>query len=282
MRFLRIGRPGGERPALLAEDGHRYDLSSITPDVDGAFLASGGPERARSALDAGVLPVVADDARTGSPIRVGKIVGVGLNYRDHVSETGAWEPEEPVIFLKAADTVAGPFDDLLIPRNSTKTDWEVELAVVIGRTARYLTSPAEAWACVGGYVLANDVSEREFQLERGGQWDKGKSCETFSPLGPWLVTPDEVPDPHALDMRLWVNGKERQAGNTKNMIFPVDHLVHYLSQFMVLYPGDVISTGTPSGVALGRPDPKPYLRAGDLIELEIEALGRQRMHVRQS
>ena len=206
---------------------------------------------------------------------------IGLNYRDHAEETNAAIPGEPVLFLKTPDTVVGPNDEVLIPRRSTKTDYEVELAVVIGRTARYLDSPADGLACVAGYAISHDVSEREFQIERGGQWDKGKNCETFNPLGPWIVTADEIADPQSLALRLWVNGELRQDGNTKNMIFGVGHLVWYLSQFLVLRPGDVINTGTPAGVALGRPD-KPYLREGDVVELEVDGLGRQRQTMGQA
>jgi len=216
------------------------------------------------------------DVRLGAPVaRPGKIVGIGLNYADHAAESGAPIPTEPVIFLKATNTMVGPEDDVHIPRGSTKTDWEVELGVVIGRTCRYLESEKEALAAVAGYMVSHDVSEREFQLERGGQWDKGKSCETFNPAGPWLLTADEVPDPGALDLWLEVNGQRRQSGTTSNMIFGVAEIVLYLSQFMVLDPGDVISTGTPRGVALGMPD-HPYLRAGDIVELGITGLGRQR------
>jgi 2-keto-4-pentenoate hydratase/2-oxohepta-3-ene-1,7-dioic acid hydratase in catechol pathway len=202
-------------------------------------------------------------------------VCIGLNYTDHAAETGAAVPSEPIVFLKASNTVIGPDDDVLLPRGSTKTDWEVELAVVIGGIARYLDSPASARDVIAGYAVSHDVSEREFQLERGGQWTKGKSCETFNPLGPWLVTPDELPDPQDLGLRLWVNGEQRQNGTTKDMVFDVAHLVWYVSQYMVLEPGDVLNTGTPAGVALGRPD-HPYLRAGDVVELEIDGLGRQR------
>jgi 2-keto-4-pentenoate hydratase/2-oxohepta-3-ene-1,7-dioic acid hydratase in catechol pathway len=207
--------------------------------------------------------------------RIGKIVCIGLNYRDHAAETGAQPPAEPILFLKTPDTVVGPDDEVLVPRGSVKTDWEVELAVVIGREARYLADEAAAAECIAGYAISNDVSEREFQLERGGQWDKGKNCETFNPLGPWLVTADDVPDPQALGLRLWVNGEQRQDGTTADMIFGVTHLVHYLSRFMVLRPGDVINTGTPAGVALGAPG-TPFLTAGDVVELEIDRLGRQR------
>jgi 2-keto-4-pentenoate hydratase/2-oxohepta-3-ene-1,7-dioic acid hydratase in catechol pathway len=207
---------------------------------------------------------------------------VGLNYSDHAEETGAKIPTEPILFMKDPSTVIGPDDDVLIPRRSVKTDWEVELAVIIGSTARYLPDEAAALACIAGYAIANDVSEREFQLERGGQWDKGKSCETFNPLGPWLVPASDVADPQALGLRLWVNGDLRQNGNTSNMIFGVAHIVRYISQFMVLHPGDVINTGTPAGVAQGQPEPKPFLRAGDVLELEIDGLGGQRQYIQQA
>ena len=271
MRLARHGRPGHERPIVSGGDGTWRDLSPVTPDIDAAFLAAGRPD-----LDLDALPVVREPQRFGPPVAgVGKIVCIGLNYRDHARETGAQPPVEPIVFLKTPDTVVGPDDDVLIPRGSVKTDWEVELAVVIGRTTRYLESPADAVAHIAGYAISNDVSEREFQLERGGQWDKGKNCETFNPFGPWLLTADEVAEPQALGMRLWVNGQQRQDGNTRDMIFGVYHLVWYLSQFLVLRPGDVINTGTPHGVAMGLPD-KPYLRKGDVVELEIDGLGRQR------
>jgi 2-keto-4-pentenoate hydratase/2-oxohepta-3-ene-1,7-dioic acid hydratase in catechol pathway len=280
MRIARLGVPGGEIPAMSGDDGW-YDLSSVTTDIDGQFLSDDGPRRARNELHNGRLARIddADALRVGPPIaRPGKIVCIGLNYRDHAAETNAVVPSEPVVFMKDPSTVIGPGDEILIPRGSTKTDWEVELGVVIGRTVRYLGSPDDALAHVAGYVVSHDVSEREFQLERGGQWDKGKSCETFNPLGPWLVTPDDVPDPQALSLRLDVNGVRRQDGSTANMIFPVRHVVWYLSQFMVLYPGDLINTGTPAGVALGRPD-HPYLRAGDVVELAIDGLGTARQAV---
>jgi 2-keto-4-pentenoate hydratase/2-oxohepta-3-ene-1,7-dioic acid hydratase in catechol pathway len=246
------------------------DLRPLTPDITGGFLRDG---LAGLSLDA--LPPVADVGRLGPPLAsIGKIVCIGLNYRDHAAETGASIPAEPIIFLKTPDTVVGPDDEVLIPRGSSKTDWEVELAVVIGAQARYLASPDDSAACIAGYAISNDVSEREFQLERGGQWDKGKNCETFNPLGPWLLTADEVADPQDLGLRLSVNGEVRQESNTKQMIFGVNHLVWYLSQFMVLRPGDVINTGTPAGVAMGRAD-KPYLRAGDVVEIEVDGLGRQ-------
>lgn len=260
------------------------DLRDIgEPEIDGAFLASGGVARVREALDRGALPVIdAEGLRIGAPIaRPGKIVCIGLNYSDHAAESGADVPAEPVVFMKASNTLVGPYDEVLVPRDSVKTDWEVELAVVIGKRARYLESREEALGVVAGYAVANDVSEREFQLERGGQWDKGKSCETFNPMGPWLVTADEVGDPQALPMRLWVNGELRQNGDTKNMIFDVAEVVRYLSRFMVLEPGDVINTGTPAGVAMGMPG-QPYLRAGDVVELEIGGLGRQRQTMGQA
>ncbi|ROT29459.1 fumarylacetoacetate hydrolase family protein [Micromonospora sp. HM5-17] len=282
MRLLRVGEPGRESPALLDETGRLRDLGGVVDDLDGAFLAGGGVERL-AGTDVDGLPILpADGLRVGPPLRPGKIVCIGLNYRDHAAETGAPLPTEPVVFLKAPDTVVGPDDPVLLPRGSTKTDWEVELAVVIGRTARYLPDAEAALACIAGYTISHDVSEREFQLERGGQWDKGKNCETFNPLGPWLVTADDIPDPQNLRLRLWVNGVLRQDGDTSDMIFPVAEIVRYLSQFMVLYPGDVINTGTPAGVALGQPEPKPYLTAGDVVELEIDGLGRQRQAVAQA
>ncbi|MCX4550913.1 fumarylacetoacetate hydrolase family protein [Streptomyces sp. NBC_01387] len=280
MKLLRVGTAGAERPALLDEDGTLRDLSALVDDIDGKLLADDAAlVRIRAAAAAGVLPAMegAEGLRTGPPLaRIGKIVCIGLNYHDHATETGAAIPAEPIVFMKAPDTVVGPDDTVLVPRASEKTDWEVELAVVIGRTARYLGSAEEALGHVAGYAVAHDVSERAFQIERGGQWDKGKNCETFNPLGPWLVTADEVPDPQALPLKLWVNGELKQDGTTADQIFPVGEVVRYLSQFMTLYPGDVINTGTPAGVAMGQPDPKPYLRAGDVVELEIEGLGRQR------
>jgi 2-keto-4-pentenoate hydratase/2-oxohepta-3-ene-1,7-dioic acid hydratase in catechol pathway len=217
--------------------------------------------------------------RLGAPVaRPHKVVCVGLNYRDHAAETGAEIPAEPVLFMKASNTVVGPDDEVLIPRGSARTDYEVELAVVIGRPARYLGSPAEADAVIAGYAVSNDVSEREFQLERGGTWDKGKSCETFNPLGPWLVSADEVADPQALGLRLSVNGESRQHGSTADMVFDVRHVVWYVSQFLVLEPGDIINTGTPAGVALAGKG-AAYLQPGDVMELEIDGLGRQRQQL---
>ena len=278
MKLLRAGAAGAERPALLDRDGVLRDLSALVTDIDGTLLADEAAlARIREEEAAGTLPALDADLRVGPPLgRIGKIVCIGLNYHDHAKETGSPIPAEPILFMKAPDTVVGPEDTVLVPRGSEKTDWEVELAVVIGRELRYAASAQEALAAVAGYAIAHDVSERAFQIERGGQWDKGKNCETFNPLGPWLVTADEVPDPQALGLRLWVNGELKQNGDTADQIFPVAEVVRYLSQFMTLYPGDVINTGTPAGVALGHPDPKPFLRAGDVVELEIDGLGRQR------
>ncbi|GAA2316329.1 fumarylacetoacetate hydrolase family protein [Streptomyces caniferus] len=285
MKLLRVGTVGAERPALLDGTGVLRDLSGLVTDIDPVLLADDAAlARLRTAAASGDLPPLdAAGLRTGPPLaRIGKIVCIGLNYHDHARETGAATPEEPILFMKAPDTVVGPEDTVLVPRDSVKTDWEVELAVVIGRTARYLESDDEALAAVAGYAVAHDVSERAFQIERGGQWDKGKNCETFNPLGPWLVTADEVPDPQALGLRLWVNGELKQDGTTAEQIFPVAEVVRYVSRFMTLYPGDVINTGTPAGVAMGRPEPKPYLRAGDVVELEIDGLGRQRQRLRDA
>ncbi len=285
MRLLRVGPAGAERPALLEEDGTLRDLSALVPDVDGTLLGDPAAlDHVRAAVGARILPVLDPRGlRVGPPLaRIGKIVGIGVNYRDFAAEARMPVPAEPVLFLKAPDTVVGPDDTVLVPRGSEKTDWEVELAVVIGRTARYLRTDEEALAAVAGYAVANDVSERAFQNERGGQWDKGKNCETFNPLGPWLVTADEIPDPQALRMRLWVNGRLMQDSSTAEQIFPVAHLVRYVSHFMTLHPGDVINTGTPAGVALTRREPKPYLRAGDVMELEIEGLGRQRQELKDA
>ncbi|AZM48728.1 2-hydroxyhepta-2,4-diene-1,7-dioate isomerase [Streptomyces sp. WAC 06738] len=277
MKLMRLGAPGRERPAVLTGDGQLLDLSALTADIDGDFLASDGLLRTRTAVKENTLPeLAAAGLRTGAPIaRPGKVVCIGLNYRDHARETGAAIPVRPVVFMKDPGTVVGPCDEVLIPRSSTMTDWEVELAVVIGSRARYLGSKEEALGCIAGYAVSHDVSEREFQLKFSTQWDLGKSCETFNPLGPWLVTPDEVGEPPALGLRLAVNGTVRQEGHTKDMIFPVAYLVQYLSQYMVLEPGDVINTGTPAGVALGLPG-QPYLRPGDTVELSVDGLGSQR------
>jgi 2-keto-4-pentenoate hydratase/2-oxohepta-3-ene-1,7-dioic acid hydratase in catechol pathway len=283
MRIARLGTSGTEIPVLV-QDEQYYDLRSVTDRIDGTFLAGGGLDRAAAALAAGSLPLLdgAAGMRVAAPIeQPTKIVCIGLNYREHAEETGAAIPAEPVVFMKDPSTLGGPFDDVLIPRQSVKTDWEVELGIVIGSDARYLDSPADAAAHIAGYALSHDVSEREFQLERGGQWDKGKSCETFNPLGPWLVTPDEVGDVSALGMRLSVNGVSRQNGSTATMIFDVPYVVWYLSQFMVLRAGDLINTGTPAGVALGI-EGNPYLRAGDVVDLEIDGLGAARQQFVQA
>jgi 2-keto-4-pentenoate hydratase/2-oxohepta-3-ene-1,7-dioic acid hydratase in catechol pathway len=279
MKLMRVGPIGAERPVLAGADGRYFDLSGVTADIDGAFLGSGGLDRIRAAQLAGGLPETdITGLRVGAPVaRPGAVLCIGMNYAAHAAESGSTPPSEPVLFYKAPNTVIGPYDDVLIPRGARRTDWEVELAVVIGRTARYLDSPDEALSYVAGYTVANDLSEREFQIERsGGQWSKGKSCETFNPLGPWLVTADELTDPQDLVLRSWVNGDARQDSSTKDMVFSVAHLIWHLSQFTVLDPGDVLNTGTPQGVALsGR---FPYLREGDVVEVEIAGLGRQRNH----
>jgi 2-keto-4-pentenoate hydratase/2-oxohepta-3-ene-1,7-dioic acid hydratase in catechol pathway len=281
VRLMRVGPPGQERPAVLVED-RLLDITSLVDDIDGALLSSGALPAVAGVVAAGELPELSLDLRVGPPLSgIGKVVCIGLNYLAHIEETGSEVPTEPTVFMKASNTVVGAEDDVFVPRNSVKTDYEVELAIVIGRTARYLDSPADARACIAGYAISNDVSERELQLERGGTWDKGKSCETFNPLGPWLVTADEVPDPQALGLRLWVNGELRQDSTTKDMAFGVDHIVWYLSQLMVLDPGDIVNTGTPAGVAMGLPG-QPYLVAGDVVELEIDGLGRQRQTMRQA
>jgi len=273
---LARSRAAGTIVPVAASGDHWFDLSPLIAEIGPEALSAQSLDRIRAAIEAGRLREAETPTRYAPPLTgIGKIVCIGLNYSDHAAETGATPPAEPIIFMKAPDTVVGPDDEVLVPRRSVKTDYEVELAVVLGATARYLDSPEAARACVAGFAISNDVSEREFQTERGGQWDKGKNCETFNPFGPWITTADEVGDPQNLSLRLRVNGELRQDGSTKNMIFAVDYLVWYLSQFMTLYPGDVINTGTPAGVALGRPD-KPYLRPGDVVELEIDGLGRQR------
>ena len=279
---MRLGEPGRERPYVELPGGAVLDVSDVTGDFDPAFLAGGGLERLRGAIaaragEAGPRPA---GVRVGAPIpRPGKIVCIGLNYADHAAETGAPVPGEPVVFMKAPTTLVGPHDEVRVPRGSVKTDYEVELGVLIGRECRYLASAGQGLAAVAGYLVSNDVSEREYQLERGGQWDKGKSCETFNPAGPYLVTADEVPDPGELDLWLDVNGRRRQTSNTKNMVFGVGELIRYLSGFMVLEAGDLINTGTPGGVALATGDPADYLRAGDVVELGITALGAQRQNI---
>jgi 2,4-diketo-3-deoxy-L-fuconate hydrolase len=281
VHLLRLGEPGAERPAVRAADGAVFDLTPLTTDIDGAFLAADGIARARTALADGALPALdATGLRVGAPVaRPGAVICIGQNYAAHAAESGSPPPERPIVFFKHPNTVVGPCDDVLIPPGAERVDWEVELAVVIGRTARYLPSPSAALGHVAGYAVANDVSERAFQTEHsGGQWSKGKSAETFAPLGPWLVPADEVADPQALGLRSWVNDEPRQDSRTADMIFPVDRLIWDLSQYMVLDPGDVVLTGTPEGVALsGR---FPYLRPGDVMRLEIDGLGDQRQVLR--
>jgi 2-keto-4-pentenoate hydratase/2-oxohepta-3-ene-1,7-dioic acid hydratase in catechol pathway len=280
VELLRLGAVGEERPYVRAADGTVHDLSPLTRDtggdIDGDFLVADGIARTRAALEAGELPV-ADTAglRVGAPIaRPGAVVCIGMNYAAHAAESGSEPPKQPIVFFKHPNTVVGPDDDVLVPRGSTKTDWEVELAVIIGKQARYVETDEEALACVAGYAVSNDVSERAFQIEvSGGQWSKGKCCETFNPLGPALVPADEV-DPDNLTLKSWVNGEVRQNSTTADMVFSVAALIRDLSQFMVLSPGDVLNTGTPEGVALsGR---FPYLVPGDTMELEIDGLGRQK------
>jgi 2-keto-4-pentenoate hydratase/2-oxohepta-3-ene-1,7-dioic acid hydratase in catechol pathway len=274
MKLLRHGDRGSERPGVLHEDGTIRDLSGVVPDIAGAVLSDEGLAAIR-AVDPGSLPVVDASTRLGPCVGgTGKFVCIGLNYADHAAESGLQVPPEPVIFMKATSAICGPNDPILIPRGSAKTDWEVELAVIIGRHAKYV-SEAEALSHVAGYAVANDVSERHFQTERSGQWTKGKSCDNFGPLGPWLVTRDEVPDPQDLSMYCRVNGETKQDGSSRTMVYGVAHLVSYLSQFMSLHPGDVLSTGTPPGVGMGQTPPQ-YLRAGDVVELGIQGLGDQR------
>jgi 2-keto-4-pentenoate hydratase/2-oxohepta-3-ene-1,7-dioic acid hydratase in catechol pathway len=283
VELLRLGAVGAERAYVRGTDGTTYDLSSVTAEIDGAFLAADGIARARAALEAGSLPAAdVEGLRVGAPIaKPAAVVCIGQNYAAHAAESGAEPPKEPIVFFKHPNTVVGPYDDVLVPRDSRKTDWEVELAVVIGKTARYLSSDEEALACVAGYAVSNDVSERAFQLEvSGGQWSKGKCCETFNPLGPALVPADEIGDPQALDLKSWVNGEPRQNSNTRDMIFSVAALIRDLSQYMTLDPGDIVNTGTPEGVALsGR---FPYLAPGDTVECEIQGLGKQRQTLRQA
>jgi 2-keto-4-pentenoate hydratase/2-oxohepta-3-ene-1,7-dioic acid hydratase in catechol pathway len=281
MKLIRFGDPGREKPGLQLEDGTRVDASAVGSDYDEAFFGGGGLARLRewSAANAARAPRVAAGTRLGPPVaRPSKIVCIGLNYRDHAAETGAQLPKEPVIFFKATSSLVGPDDDLVTPRGAEKVDWEVELAIVIGARASYV-SLEDAPRHVAGYALHNDYSERSFQLEHGGQWVKGKSADTFAPLGPFLATRDEIPDPQALPMWLKVNGAYRQRSSTANMIFGVRVLVSYLSRFMTLLPGDIISTGTPAGVGLGiKPEPV-YLKPGDVVELGIEGLGESRQEV---
>lgn len=277
MKLLRIGAAGLEKPAILWNNSYR-DVTSIISDYDAGFFGSEGWKKLQLLSDAelSALPIVDAATRLGCPIASpSKIICIGLNYADHAAESNMQLPAEPVVFFKATSAITGPNDPLLIPRNSRKTDWEVELAVVIGKKASYV-SEAEAMNHVAGYVLHNDYSEREFQLERGGQWVKGKSCDSFAPIGPWIATPDEINDLNNLRLWLTVNGRTFQDGNTKNLVFKIPFLISYLSQFMSLLPGDIISTGTPAGVGLGQKPEPLYLKAGDVVELGIDGLGSSR------
>lgn len=281
MRLLRFGPPGNVRPAGIDPDGVLRDLSSVVGDVDGALLGDATSlALARRALDAHDLPPVPDDVQLAPPLaRPGKIVGIGLNYRDYAAQTGAAIPDRPVVFLKASSSLSGPHDAIELPEGSAATDYEVELGVVMGGTLRRCTDHAEALAAVGGYVAANDVTERGLASD-GPTWAKGKCSDTFTPVGPWLVTPDEVEDPQALALELRVNGGLRQQGSTADMAFGVAEILCYLSSLMTLEPGDLVLTGTPGGVAATRPEPKPFLRDGDVVELQVAGLGRQRTCVR--
>ncbi|CAI1763580.1 MULTISPECIES: fumarylacetoacetate hydrolase family protein [Serratia] len=281
MKLLRYGEPGQERPGMLDEQGRLRDLSQHIADVGGAALLPASLAKLR-ALDSAALPLVEGQPRLGACVGgIGKFICIGLNYADHAAETGAAIPEEPVVFNKWTSAVVGPYDRVEIPRGSQKTDWEVELGVVIGLGGRYI-SEADAMRHVAGYCVINDVSEREYQIERGGTWDKGKGCDTFGPIGPWLVTADEIADPHSLNLWLEVDGKRYQDGNTSTMIFRIPQIVSYLSRFMSLQPGDVISTGTPPGVGMGQKPQPIYLRAGQTMRLGIEGLGEQRQQTVQA
>ena len=277
MKLFRHGARGAEKPGVVDTQGVMRDLTGVIADVSGDVLSDAGLDRLR-AVDLGSLPQVAADARLGPCVAgTGKFICIGLNYADHAAESGLEVPPEPVIFMKATSAICGPNDPIVIPRGSKKTDWEVELAVIIGTRAKYV-SQDDALAHVAGYAITNDVSERAFQIERSGQWTKGKSCDNFGQIGPWLVTRDEVADPQDLSMWLSVNGTMMQDGSTRTMVYGVAHLVSYLSHFMTLHPGDVISTGTPPGVGMGQ-SPQQYLRAGDVVELGISGLGQQRQDV---
>jgi 2,4-diketo-3-deoxy-L-fuconate hydrolase len=273
MKLIRFGEPGHEKPGILL-DGKRYDTSSITRDYDETFFTEDGIAKLQAALDQKPsLPEVPAATRWAAPqVRPSKIICIGLNYADHAAESNMAIPKEPIVFFKSTTALVGPNDDLVIPKNSVKTDWEVELAVIIGKKATYVEEK-DAAGYIAGYALHNDYSEREFQLERGGQWVKGKSCDTFAPLGPWIATADEIKDVNSLRLWLTVNGKTMQDGNTSNFIFNVNYVVAYLSQFMTLLPGDIISTGTPAGVGLGQKPNPIYIKAGDVMELGIDGLG---------
>jgi 2,4-diketo-3-deoxy-L-fuconate hydrolase len=277
MKLLRYGPSGREKPGLLDADGRIRDLSSIVSNIDSGVLAPSRLAHLRG-FDPAKLPLVRGTPRMGVPYTgIGKFIAIGLNYSDHAAESGMPVPAEPIVFMKATTCITGPNDGITLPKGSTKTDWEVELGVVIGTRAQYVDK-ADALRHVAGYCVINDVSERNFQLERGSQWDKGKGCDTFGPIGPYLVTTDEITDPQNLELWLDVNGEKRQRGNTKTMVFGVAHLVSYISQFMTLMPGDIITTGTPPGVGMGM-KPQQYLKAGDVVTLGIHGLGEQRQRV---
>lgn len=274
MKLIRFGEPGKEKTGVIIND-KKFDTSAFGEDYNEAFFATDGLTRLADFMEDNMLIQLRDDVRLASPLaRPSKLICIGLNYVDHAKETNATPPAEPVIFMKATTAIVGPNDNIIIPKNSKKTDWEVELAVVIGKKASYV-SEADAMDYVAGYILHNDVSEREFQMERGGTWDKGKGCDTFAPLGPFFATKDEIADPHQLRLWLKVNGQTMQNGNTANFIFNIQQVVSYTSQFMTLLPGDIISTGTPAGVGLGM-KPPVYLKAGDVIESGIDGLGEAR------
>lgn len=277
MKLVRFGEPGREKPGLV-KDGKRYDASSLVSDYDEQFFGNEDLTEFAKKAAAADLPEVAEEIRWGCPVaRPGKLVCIGLNYADHAAESGMEVPSEPVIFFKATSAIVGPYDRVIIPKGSVKTDWEVELGIVIGKKASYV-SEEDAMNHVAGYVLHNDISEREFQIERGGQWVKGKSCDTFAPIGPWIATPDEIRNVDDLNLWLKVNDHKYQDGSTSNLIFKIPFIIHYLSQFMSLQPGDIISTGTPAGVGLGL-DPQVFLKSGDVMELGIEGLGVSRQEV---
>ena len=279
MKLLRYGDTGAEKPGMLDADGNLRDLSEHVSDISGDTLSDAALEKLRG-IDPASLPLVDGNPRLGPCVSgIGKFMCIGLNYSDHAAETGAAIPEHPILFMKANSAIVGPNDDVIMPRGSTQTDWEVELGVVIGKTAKYV-SKEDALDYVAGYCVCNDVSERHFQAKLTGQWTKGKSCDTFGPTGPWLVTRDEVPDPQNLAMSLDVNGKRMQTGNTATMIFSVAEIIEHLSQLFTLHPGDVISTGTPPGVGLGMKPEPVFLKEGDVMELTIEGLGSQRQQVR--
>ena len=278
MKLIRFGSPGNEKPGILIND-KKYDISEFGEDYNEQFFHSDGISRLARFMERRTFSEIPDNIRMGCPItRPSKIICIGLNYVDHAKETNAALPVEPILFMKATSAIAGPFDDIIIPKNSKKTDWEVELGIVVGKKASYI-SQSDAMNYVAGYVLHNDVSEREFQIERGGTWDKGKGCDSFAPLGPFLATKVEIKDPHSLRLWLKVNGKTMQDGNTRNLIFNIPFLLSYVSQFMTLLPGDIISTGTPAGVGLGM-NPPVFLADGDVVELGIDGLGSSKQQVR--